>query len=557
MELRVGILCNGTTFRAWEAEAIRKLMAVPGVRIVLLVKNRNNGPRSGTGLVQRVMRYPWRMFLYLQYRKRWFKPKAMQMEDLGPLFATVPVVEVDVQRKGFSERFTQHDLSIIAGHHPDVLLRFGFNIIRGEILQLPRYGVWSFHHGDETRYRGGPPVFWEIMHGDGVTGAILQRLTDKLDGGRVLYKGWFRTVDHSLVETVDTVLTNSAHWPAHVAKRILAGDAGAAEGVPSATDAPVFKYPGNLTFIRFLVHMARNKWRFHRGRTEMQEQWNIAVLHQPITSLLEEKPSLNARWLPEPAKGQFRADPFGYVRNGELNVLYEKFDYRTRQGFIARIRPKGDNVLKRSRTMLNEGRHLSYPFIVEHQGAVYCVPESIADGRVMLYKVNEANDALEPVAKLLDEPLVDPTLFRHDGRWWLFGTKAPLTNVELHAFWSDNLTGPFVAHALNPLKHDIRTARPGGTPFMRGTELWRPAQDSSRTYGGRIAFNRIDRLTPTDFAETTVKIMEPLRGTSFNKGLHTVSAVGDITLLDGKRYVPAVRAKGDRSDSEEDEADDE
>lgn len=114
-------------------------------------------------------------------------------------------------------------------------------------------------------------------------------------------------MDHSLVETVDTVLTTSAHWPAQVAKRLLNGDASAADGVDSRTDAPVFKYPGNLTFIRFLVQMARNKWRFHRGRTEMQEQWNIAVLNQPIATLLEEKPSLNARWLPEPAKGQFRA----------------------------------------------------------------------------------------------------------------------------------------------------------------------------------------------------------------------------------------------------------
>lgn len=557
MELRIGILCNGTTFRAWEAEAIRKLLAVHGVRIVVLVKNRSAEDPPHAGVLRRAMRYPWRMFLYLQYRKRWFRPKAMALEDLAPVLASVPLLEVEVERKGSSERFVQRDLTAIAEHRPDVLLRFGFNIIRGEILQLPRYGVWSFHHGDETKYRGGPPVFWEIMDGDGVTGAILQRLTDKLDGGKVLYKGWFRTVDHSLVETVDTVLMTSAHWPAHVAKKILHGDTGAGEGLASLTDAPVFKYPGNLTFIRFLVQMARNKWRFHRGRTEMQEQWNIAVLNQPITSLLDEKPSLNARWLPEPAKGQFRADPFGYVRNGELNVLYEKYDYRTRQGFVARIRPKGDNVLKRSRTMLDEGRHLSYPFIVEHEGVVYCVPESIADGRVMLYKVNEANDALEPVARLLDEPLVDPTLFRYDGRWWLFGTKAPLTNVELHAFWSESITGPFLPHALNPLKHDIRTARPGGTPFMRGNELWRPAQDSSRTYGGRIAFNRVDRLSPTDFAETTVKYLEPFRGTSFNKGLHTVSAVGDITLLDGKRYVPAVPAQRGRPLPEEDEADDE
>jgi len=44
------------------------------------------------------------------------------------------------------------------------------------------FGVWSWHHGDEDKYRGGPPAFWEIVNADPVTGALLQRLTERLDG---------------------------------------------------------------------------------------------------------------------------------------------------------------------------------------------------------------------------------------------------------------------------------------------------------------------------------------------------------------------------------------
>ncbi|MFZ1686818.1 MAG: hypothetical protein WAU70_05330 [Flavobacteriales bacterium] len=549
-ELRIGILCNGLVFRQWEADAIRLVQAVPGASIVLLVENANaagkdEGAVQRTPILKRLLRYPWRMALYLQYRQRFFKPEAMRPVDLSEALGDVPRLRCKPQRKGISEYFAPRDLDAIGAHAPDVLLRFGFNIIRGPILELPRHGVWSFHHGDELKYRGGPPGFWEIMHGEPVTAAILQRLTDKLDAGIVLRKGWFTTVDHSLQETVDTLLRTSAQWPALLCREILAGNMAAAQGVPSATEAPVFKYPRNFTFLQFLWMQAANKLRFHRKSQNHHEQWNIGILNQPITSLLEDKPNLNARWLPEPGKGQFRADPFGYERDGELNVLYEKYDYRTGLGEIARLRPKADNVLKRSRIMLAKVAHLSYPYTVQRSDGVYCVPESAAEGRVELYKVHTNNDSLEHVCTLLEEPLVDPTLFENDGLWWLFGTKPPLTNVELHIYWSRDFLGPYTAHALNPVKHDVRSARPAGTPFRRGDELWRPAQDSTYTYGGRVAFNRVTVLTPQAFAEVTEKWLEPFRGTAFNKGIHTLAAVGNITLVDGKRY-KASSAQGKR-----------
>jgi len=82
--------------------------------------------------------------------------------------------------------FNAEDVATINKKDLDFILRFGFNIIRGEILNAARYGVWSFHHDDERKYRGSPPGFWELYYRDPVTGSILQRLTDRLDGGIVL-----------------------------------------------------------------------------------------------------------------------------------------------------------------------------------------------------------------------------------------------------------------------------------------------------------------------------------------------------------------------------------
>jgi hypothetical protein len=84
---------------------------------------------------------------------------------------------------------------------------------------------------------------------------------------------------------------------------------------------------------------------------------------------------------------------------------------------------------------------------------------------------------------------------------------------------------------------DIRSARPAGTPFIFENVLYRPAQDCSVTYGGRVAVNRVVRLTPDEFVEETVCHVEPDAGGRYNAGLHTLSGVGDLTLVDGKRYM--------------------
>ena len=533
--LRVGILCNGAHFQQWQADCIRQVMSVPGVQMAVLVVNEiANEATTPKGFLDR----PWGTALYRTYRRRWFKPAAMAKVDLSHELKSVPVIACRAEQRGSGQYFAEADLERIREHRPDVLLRFGFNILRGTVLDLPTYGVWSYHHGDELKYRGGPPGLWEIMKGDGLIGAILQRLTDNLDAGRVLRKGWFPTVDHSLQETVDTVLTHSTPWAAQVCRVLLEGDVHAADGMESGSKAPLYKYPNNIQFLSFLWKQFGNKLRFHREELRAHEEWNLGVLYQPIQALLEEKPNLNVRWLPAPSTVSFRADPFGYMDpEGNLNVLYEKYDRATGIGAIHRIRPKRDNVLKRSRTMLSLSTHLSYPYVVEHEGTVYVIPENAAGGGVDLYRVDASNEALELVTRMLDVPLFDPTVFQHEGRWWLMGTLAPLTNVHLVAYHAPSLQGPYSPHALNPIKADLRSARPAGTPFLHEGKLYRPSQDSEESYGHRVVINHVQELTPTAFREEAVKTIGPINGSYWNKGLHTISAVGDITLVDGKRYV--------------------
>ena len=49
--------------------------------------------------------------------------------------------------------------------------------------------------------------------------------------------------------------------------------------------------------------------------------------------------------------------------------------------------------------------------------------------------------------------------------------------------------------------------------------------------------NRVIRLTPTEFSEEQVASIELDADSSYPDGVHTISTVGNITLVDGKRVV--------------------
>lgn len=76
----------------------------------------------------------------------------------------------------------------------DVLIHHGVGILGTEALKTTEHGVIGFHHGNLREYRGGPPGFWEFMHGRSQACVTVQRLADRLDAGEILVE---RQVDIS------------------------------------------------------------------------------------------------------------------------------------------------------------------------------------------------------------------------------------------------------------------------------------------------------------------------------------------------------------------------
>ena len=108
--------------------------------------------------------------------------------DVTPLVRGADLLRVEPLRVRFVDRFRPQDVQRVRDAQLDVMLRFGFRIVKGEILGAAHCGMWSLHHDDNRSYRGGPALFWEMYERNPESGTILQVLTDALDGGKVLYR---------------------------------------------------------------------------------------------------------------------------------------------------------------------------------------------------------------------------------------------------------------------------------------------------------------------------------------------------------------------------------
>ncbi len=76
------------------------------------------------------------------------------------------------------------------------------------MLKASKYGIWSFHHGDNSINRRGPAGFWEIFLKQESVGVTLQQLTPELDGGLVIDKAYFNR-HWSFVKTNRRILEGS------------------------------------------------------------------------------------------------------------------------------------------------------------------------------------------------------------------------------------------------------------------------------------------------------------------------------------------------------------
>jgi hypothetical protein len=281
-------------------------------------------------------------------------------------------------------------------------------------------------------------------------------------------------------------------------------------------------------------------------RAPESDFWQVGIVPAAIGAVLDPAVLAGLRkqivWLPDPGSWRYLADPFALRRGNVTHVFVEAFDYRTKHATIECHDLGPGLAWQRKQTVLARPFHLSYPFVFEHDGEAFMIPESHRHQEIALYRARQfPGDWVRETALLSGVRGAEASVLRHAGRWWMFFTIVgpdARDQRELHLAYADQLTGPWTRHAGNPVVESLAGARPGGTPFVDHTGcVVLPVQDCSATYGGAIRLLRFAMLTPdkVEVAALPHRLSGDLVSDTHRDGLHTLSACGDLTLIDAKQ----------------------
>jgi hypothetical protein len=196
-----------------------------------------------------------------------------------------------------------------------------------------------------------------------------------------------------------------------------------------------------------------------------------------------------------------RADPFLFATSDELYLFFELVEVNW-HGRIEAYKTKDMITFARIGNILDLPYHVSYPAVFDHNSSVYMIPESSKANEVALFKFNDFPFRLEKVNIILRGSFVDTSPLYYDGVWYLFTTSS--SGLEIF-FTTDISNGPYYPHPRNPITRDPRFTRSGGLPVIVDGQLFRIAQDCSKTYGGNLNILRVFDLSTSSYREELVR----------------------------------------------------
>lgn len=505
------------------------LEGMPEVQLVFFAEPLNTEPPSKSSLFSKLFSgsFLWRLYW------KFFHPPSVRHVPFPELEGDK--IALKNFRKGLRNGLEDEALERVRSYRPDLLLRFGWDILTGSVLNCTEFGVWSFHHNDPHVFRGGPPAFWEIESSKEVQGAVLQRLNEELDGGAILARGHIRTSLHSFPESYEQVLSLSPLLLKMAIQRTGKRDQGIDRIDTSKGEFVTF--PGNIKVLSHLGKLFMNKLRFQIKKISAQEDWTIRLFsrpdahHSPQGTLMEDPGQKRLTFWGNGRR--FFADPF--LLPNDQGFLYEAYDRAKEKGVIS-----WSSIDGRDQKVVLEGEeHLSFPFVIQHEGKVLVAPESYGSGKQRIYEWDPQKRRLILWTELELEACIDATFHYHDGRWWLFCTHPPFSNSVLHIYHSESLEGPYKKHLMHPAKVDVRSSRPaGGWLFLNDGRVLRPTQNNGAYYGAAIRWMEIGSLTPEAFREHHWGDRDPTVMDRKALGTHTVSfnerySIGDLKTRTG------------------------
>lgn len=417
------------------------------------------------------------------------------------------LVNGDWSKSGLILRFNDDDISKIKKLNLDCIVRCGSGILKGEILDTTRFGVLSFHHGDNRVNRGGPSGFWEVLNNVPSSGFIIQKLNEELDGGEVLVRGNIMTCDFWLLNNAQLLEKSNEFFKLLLTDLATSKHIPIAEGVRLHGDR-LLKIDSSSVLIRyFLAILIPKVYKIIKNKIFSSNitRWSVAYAkHENFSKSLWRYNEI------QNPKGRFLADPFVFTKNDIDYIFVEDLFFSDNKGRISAIR-LGDQGYEFLGVVLEESFHLSFPFIFDHDGDIYMIPETSQSREIRLYKCQKFPMEWSFETTLIEDiSAADSMIFEIDGKWFLLtniSTSGEFDhNSELHIFYANNLRSknwqPIKTG--NPVIFDSLRARNAGM-FWHNGDMYRVNQVQGKAhYGKSFTVNKVTCLSENEFNEEPV-----------------------------------------------------
>jgi len=542
--LKVGLLINSYNLYLWEYILINKLIHSHYASIDVVVINKSyKVDRTFSEKIS--TRWKYLIFNFYNIFDQYFfkvERNAFELKDASVILSEISTIGVKPISNFASDSFQYEDIEKIKNHNLDVLIRFGFGILKDDILDASKYGVWSYHHGDSAVKRGEPSGFWEVFENIDITGSTLQILSKDLYEGKILFKSFSSTNKVSVHRN-----RNNCYWkslsflPRKLEELYNLGGEEFFRRVDNYNKYPVFysnqlysvKNASNWKMLKLLVRLFIRLLGRRFSRLFLTGKWSLFFVFGEGLSF-----SFFKFKVITPPKDRFFADPFIISENNKYYIFIEEFINKFNKGRISLILMDESGQYQDPVPIIDQPYHLSFPFVFKYKKDYFLIPESLENNTIELYKCVDFPFKWEFLTNLMEGiDAVDTVLFYYRNMWWLF------TNIvenqgyscldELFLFYSEDLfSKKWIPHRNNPIVSDVRKARSAGNIFMHNGIIIRPSQDSSKRYGHGMRFNEIKILNENEYEEIDIGRVYP----DWNKNIiatHTFNSAGNLTIIDG------------------------
>ena len=437
-------------------------------------------------------------------------------------FSNLKTINFTANLDKFTHKIDSENYKKIKDLELDIILRFDLNILKGEILKTAKFGVWSFHHGDNKLFRGSTPGFFEIINKKKYTSLILQKLDKSLDGGQVLSKGSIITnpiYTKNLRKVQSLSLEVFKKSIANLRNDIIYSD--------NATIyfSQLYRSPSNLdslvyigTLINFILKTVTRKILPYKNNN-----WSIYYnSSSPFISPLYKSKKI----IPSNNK-LFSADPFLYNKDGQKIIFYEKYMKNKKTGIIS-YKDLSDS-LSYGDLKLTTG-HKSYPTIFKHNKSLYLTVESKSNKCLEIYESISFPEKWKLSHRLLEgEQISDPNVFEYNKELWLNYSSGDENNSSQYLYKFDEFDiRKLISHKLNPVSLDVSISRNAGQVFKYGEDYFRPVMvNDFYNYGKYIKLYKIKSLNISSY-ET--EFYQDIRADNFGNNIHHLS-------IDNNEYV--------------------